>query len=98
MIDAKFSLKYRIQPPPLDLTPVILPERAKDNCKENQTLVPQSPGAAGSFGQKMAGLRVGTVGGGPTVRVARPGLGTGAVVSGEEIVSADIRLEQIVCL
>ena len=30
----------------------------------------------------MAGLQVGTVGGGPTVRVARPGLGTGAVSLG----------------
>ena len=30
----------------------------------------------------MAGLRVGTVGGEPTVRVARPGLGTGAVILG----------------
>ena len=30
----------------------------------------------------MAGLQVGTVGGEPTVRVARPGLGTGAVSLG----------------
>src|SRR5260370_12194797 len=36
----------------------------------------------------MAGLRVGTVGGGPTVQVARPGLGTGAVSLGGGDLSA----------
>jgi hypothetical protein len=36
----------------------------------------------------MAGLKVGTVGGGPTVRVARPGLGTGAVSLGGGDLSA----------
>jgi hypothetical protein len=36
----------------------------------------------------MAGLQVGTVGGGPTVRVARPGLGTGAVSLGGGDLSA----------
>src|ERR1700722_19820418 len=72
-----------------DIAPVvpsvtrILPESAKDNCKENQRResTPLNH-ASKSFGQKMAGLRVGTVGGEPTVRVARPGLGTGAVILG----------------
>jgi hypothetical protein len=36
----------------------------------------------------MAGLQVGTVGGGPTVRVARPGLGTGAASLGGGDLSA----------
>src|SRR5260370_25867448 len=43
---------------------------------------------ANPSGQKMAGLRVGTVGGGPTVQVARPGLGTGAVSLGGGDLSA----------
>ena len=65
----------------------ILPESAKDNCKEKPTRRIDSDRfccdqASGAFGQKMAGLRVGTVGGEPTVRVARPGLGTGAVILG----------------
>ena len=54
----------------------ILPESAKDNRK---AIRGGSPECAE---QKMAGLQVGTVGGEPTVQVARPGLGTGAVSLG----------------
>ena len=46
----------------------------------------------------MAGLRVGTVGGGPTVQVARPGLGTGAVSLGGGDLSAQLKTQQAACL
>jgi hypothetical protein len=46
----------------------------------------------------MAGLRVGTVGGGPTVQVARPGLGTGAVSLGGGDLSAQLETKQAACL
>ena len=54
----------------------ILPESAKDNRKEIRGGSPECAE------RKMAGLQVGTVGGEPTVQVARPGLGTGAVSLG----------------
>ena len=61
----------------------ILPESAKDNRKE---IRPVETDLAKH--KKMAGLQVGTVGGEPTVQVARPGLGTGAVSLGGGDLSA----------
>jgi hypothetical protein len=60
----------------------ILPESAKDNRKEIRLV------ETDSRNKKMAGLQVGTVGGEPTVQVARPGLGTGAVSLGGGDLSA----------
>ena len=75
----------------------ILPESAKDNCKEIRG------GSPDCSRQKMAGLQVGTVGGEPTVQAARPGLGTGAVSLGGGDLSAlptmqsKVRADKIRC-
>src|SRR5260370_13519696 len=85
-IETKLHFRTRICPPSPSSNENAPPRRPVSYQKARKITAKQfepkfTPAKRGA-GQKMAGLRVGTVGGGPTVQVARPGLGTGAASLG----------------